>query len=84
MKTIRFFIALFSLTLLLCFVGVSAQAQCAMCRSSVESSNAQNNSDDNLAKFGAGLNKGILYLMAIPYVLAGTVGFLWYRSNRKQ
>ena len=84
MKKIKFYIALLSLTLMLCFVGVTAQAQCAMCKSSVESSNADNNPDDRLTKFGSGLNKGILYLMAIPYVLAGTVGFLWYRSNRKQ
>jgi hypothetical protein len=80
MKKIRFYIALFSLALVFSFASVDASAQCAMCRSSVEA----NNSENKLARFGAGLNKGILYLMAIPYVLAGTVGFLWYRSNRKQ
>jgi len=82
MKTIRFYIALFSLTLILSFVGADAQAQCAMCKTSVTSSNASN--ENKLVRFGDGLNKGIMYLMAIPYVLAGTVGFLWYRYNRKQ
>lgn len=80
MKKIRFYIALFSLTLVLSLMGASVQAQCAMCKSSVESSNG----DSKLIKFGAGLNKGILYLMVVPYILAGTVGFLWYRNSRKQ
>jgi len=81
MKTVRFYIALFSLTMALSFVGADVQAQCAMCKTSVTSSNTNN--ENKLVRFGNGLNKGILYLMAIPYVLAGTVGFLWYRYNRK-
>ncbi|PIQ20047.1 MAG: hypothetical protein COW65_17290 [Cytophagales bacterium CG18_big_fil_WC_8_21_14_2_50_42_9] len=82
MKTLRFYIALFLLTFALNLVGADVQAQCAMCKTSVVSSNANN--ENKLVRFGSGLNKGILYLMAIPYVLAGTVGFLWYRYNRKQ
>lgn len=39
------------------------EAQCAMCKASVESSQGQKNS------VAAGLNSGILYLMAVPYVL---------------
>ena len=38
-------------------------AQCAMCKASVESSQGQKNS------VAGGINHGILYLMAIPYVL---------------
>ncbi len=37
-------------------------AQCAMCKATVESSKTQKNS---MAK---GLNKGIIYLMLIPYI----------------
>lgn len=29
-----------------------------------------------------GLNAGILYLAGLPLVILGTVGFVWYRSNR--
>lgn len=65
----------------LCFVAADVQAQCAMCRSSVASSHSEHN---KLVRFGNGLNKGILYLAAIPYILGGTLGFLWYRSNRKK
>jgi hypothetical protein len=37
--------------------------QCAMCKASVESSQGQKNS------VAGGINHGILYLMAIPYLL---------------
>lgn len=80
MKRIRFVISSCALVLLLVLSGVDVQAQCAMCRSSVASNHADHN---RLTRFGDGLNKGILYLMAIPYILGGTVGFLWYRSYRK-
>ena len=52
-------------------------AQCAMCRASVES-----NVSSEESKVGIGLNSGILYLMTIPYILIGTVGFIWYRYNK--
>ncbi len=71
---------IFSLVLFITFANLSTSAQCVMCRSSVES----NRADDKLSKFGNGLNKGILFLMTVPYVLVGTVGFLWYRNNRRK
>lgn len=39
------------------------EAQCAMCKASVESSQGQKNS------VAGGLNTGILYLMAVPYLM---------------
>ncbi|KAA5549592.1 hypothetical protein [Adhaeribacter rhizoryzae] len=81
MKAIKFYISLIALSLVLSFAGSEAQAQCAMCRASVESNQS---GDNKLANLGRGLNKGILYLMAIPYILVGTVGFLYYRNNRKK
>ena len=42
---------------------LDAAAQCAMCRASLESSI---NDPNSVAK---GINKGILYIMVIPYVL---------------
>lgn len=69
--------------LILLFVVVGAfselYAQCPMCRSAVESA-MQN--DDNTV--GVGLNKGILYLLASPYLIVAFVGGLWYRKNRKK
>ena len=52
-------------------------AQCAMCKSVVES-NIEGGS-----AIGAGLNDGILYLMAIPYISLIFIAFLWIRHNRK-
>jgi hypothetical protein len=50
--------------------------QCPMCKLSAES----NLRDGGSA--GKGLNAGILYMFALPYLIVGTLGFLWYR-NRK-
>jgi hypothetical protein len=70
---------LFSLifTLLLLISPAASFAQCAMCKASVESNQKENDS-----KIGAGLNKGILYLMGIPYALGLVGGIAWY-VNRK-
>lgn len=75
-------IYLFSLVLSvgLAFTAVPAQAQgCVMCRASV----GESKDKGEAKKVGASLNTGILYLMTIPYILVGTVGFFWYRSTRK-
>ncbi|WP_157578542.1 hypothetical protein [Pontibacter roseus] len=69
------------MVLVLSFASTSAYSQCAMCRATVES-NVGTGSKEPESKVGSGLNTGILYLMLIPYVLVGTVGFLWYKSSR--
>lgn len=67
------------LVIMFLFSGTPIQAQCAMCRASVESSNGED--QDTIAN---GLNKGILYLMAVPYILAGGIGFFWYKYSRRK
>ena len=54
---------IFAIVLLLLMFPNLMDAQCAMCKASVESSQGQKNS------VAGGINHGILYLMAIPYVL---------------
>lgn len=54
---------IFAIVLLLVLFPNLMDAQCAMCKASVESSQGQKNS------VAGGINHGILYLMAIPYVL---------------
>jgi preprotein translocase subunit SecY len=54
-------------------------AQCSMCRASVE-----NNVSNGDTSIGAGLNNGILYLVVMPYLMAGIIGYLWYRSSKKK
>ena len=55
---------------LICFSEVSAQ--CAMCRAVLESG-----SDTSAAE---GINNGIVYLMAIPYILVGVVFYAVYKK----
>jgi hypothetical protein len=52
------------------------QAQCVMCKSQVEAARAERDDYDV-----AGLNKGIVYMMTVPYILMGAVGFFWYRRT---
>jgi hypothetical protein len=53
-------------------------AQCSMCRA-VASSGERNDS----TRVAKGLNNGILYLLAMPYILGGVAYFIW-RKNRRQ
>lgn len=55
-----------------------SDAQCSMCKATVESNIKNNNSF-----IGKGLNTGILYLMSIPYLLGG-VGLGIYLWNKKK
>jgi len=59
-------------------ISAEATAQCAMCRASVA-----NSISDGGQLFGAGLNKGILYLMLMPYIVISIIGYAWYRSSKK-
>jgi hypothetical protein len=65
---------------LLLFKLSSIVASCPMCKAAVES-NLENGGKDAV---GLGLNSGILYLMAIPYLMVITIGVLWYRAKKKQ
>jgi hypothetical protein len=67
------------LTMLLCIVVLSSTdlfAQCAMCGASVQSS-------DRGAEMAAGLNSGILYLLAIPYLIFMTFAVVIYRKIKQ-
>lgn len=79
-------LAAVALTLLLVFAGTDAYSQCAMCRATVESNvgTGKGHNHEPESEVGSGLNTGILYLMIIPYLLIGTVGFLWYKNSRKK
>ena len=52
-------------------------AQCAMCRSTLE-----NNVSNGNPGIAAGINTGILYLLAIPYIAAVVIGYLWFKTSR--
>ncbi|SEM02789.1 hypothetical protein SAMN05216436_101196 [bacterium A37T11] len=72
-----FKILFFSLLWTLAVVGESS-AQCAMCTLNAENSVAGGNTE------GKGLNKGILFLLATPYLATAVVGVLWYKRFRRK
>lgn len=43
---------------------------------------AQSNME-NGGTAGRGLNNGILYMLAMPYLIIGTIGFIWWKNRRK-
>ncbi|WP_442589949.1 hypothetical protein ACSBL2_01680 [Pedobacter sp. AW31-3R] len=53
-------------------------AQCAMCTISAEQGAKNGNTQTK------GLNSGVLYLLAIPYVMIAALGILWYKKYRNQ
>ena len=62
------------LFLILLLVPEIAEAQCAMCRAALESE-----ADNSQAE---GINNGIVYLMAIPYILVAGLFFFIYKKMR--
>ena len=57
------------------FLFLETNAQCAMCRAVLESEQGQGTAE--------GINNGIVYLMAIPYILVGGMGYFIYRKFYK-
>lgn len=72
----KIIILVFLTSILLVIFDADVIAQCPMCKMSAES----NLRDGGSA--GKGLNTGILYMLALPYLLFSVLGYLWYR-NRK-
>lgn len=66
-----------AIVLILVSTSVSL-AQCAMCRMTVESTVSNGRS-----QIASNLNHGILYLLSAPYLLVAIIGYLWWRSSKK-
>jgi len=64
------------LIILILFVIIDVEAQCAMCRAVLES-------EDGM-KTAEGINNGIVYLMLIPYILIGGIGLVIYRKLKQK
>ncbi len=54
------------------------KAQCAQCAATVASNTKNGGTAAN------GLNKGIMFLLAAPYLAVGVVGFVWYKKFRRK
>jgi hypothetical protein len=73
MKKIIFFFILF----LFVAIATDVAAQCPMCKMAAES-NLKNG-----GTMGRGLNNGILYMLAAPYVFVGVLVYLWKRNSKQ-
>ncbi|MFN0048344.1 MAG: hypothetical protein ACKVOU_04400 [Cytophagales bacterium] len=75
-------ISIVFIVFLLMLVGFDSAAQCAMCKSSIES-----NQKEQVFRAKAraeGLNTGILYLMVLPYIMFGVIGYFWYKNSKSE
>lgn len=74
-RTVKYLWSLF-LVLYSFLFSISANAQCAMCRAALAG-------EGNKVKAQA-VNDGIVYLMVIPYLLVGGIGYYIYRMRKKK
>ncbi len=58
---------------LLLLLNLTSLAQCAMCTKTAAQLGE---------KPAAGMNSGILYLMATPFVIMGYLGYRWWKSQK--
>ena len=65
----------FTLFIILFFITDAMLGQCAMCRAVLESEEGQASAK--------GINNGIVYLMAIPYIVVFSIAFIIYRKFKK-
>ncbi len=77
MKKNYFLWAILIVFLLSCLPDSSLLAQCPMCKAAAESNLKEGGT------FALGLNSGILYLLVAPYIIVSTLGYWWWRNNKK-
>jgi hypothetical protein len=64
---------IFLLSLLLLLSQYAVNAQCSLCTKTAQQMGE---------KPAQGLNSGILYLMVMPFILVGFIGFRWWKNNK--
>ncbi len=67
------FLFIFILVCTFSFLSMEVAAQCSICTKTAMQLGS---------KPAQGLNAGILYLMGIPYIALGIVGYKWWKSNK--
>ncbi len=70
---------LFTCFLIVCLLFISPDviAQCPMCKMAAESNL------ENGGSAGAGLNKGILFMLSVPYIIVACLGFVYFKNRNK-
>jgi len=68
-------VSILAITFLLSCTSATVFAQCAMCTKTAQQLGE---------KPAAGLNSGIIYLMAAPFALIGVIGYRWWKGNQAE
>lgn len=71
------FIFIIGLILLFVLVQQTGFSQCPMCKMAAESNMKSGGS------VGKGLNTGILYLLAMPYIIVSILAYVWKHNKQK-
>jgi hypothetical protein len=66
------------LTIIIVMSALVSEAQCAMCRATLENNVSQGNPG-----IAAGINFGILYLLVTPYLAIGCLAVFWWISSKR-
>lgn len=74
----RIFVFAVLVLLVITFAVEPTAAQCAMCKASAEANLKAGGGDPR------GLNAGILYMLAMPYLLVLSIGLWWWNNRRKE
>lgn len=59
-------------------LGLDAEAQCAMCKGTTEGSLEEG------SRKAAGINAGVLYLLAFPIIFGGIFTYLYIKRKKEQ
>ncbi|HRG43134.1 MAG: hypothetical protein LCH44_04355 [Bacteroidetes bacterium] len=74
----KYIVPIILIGILIALNSTEILAQCPMCRMAAES-NLKNG-----GSAGKGLNAGILYMLVVPYLVVGTIGFIWWKNHKRQ
>lgn len=77
-KTLKFIVITLLVLLIATVVTDPLSAQCAMCKAASETNLKAGGGDPQ------GLNAGILYMLMLPYLLVGSIGYWWWRNRKKE
>ncbi len=78
MSVRKYIIPILLIGIMIALSSTDIMAQCPMCRMAAES-NLKNG-----GSAGKGLNAGILYMLVVPYLVVGTIGFIWWKNHKRQ
>jgi hypothetical protein len=74
MKSLKLLTSFLIVLMVLLLVPIDTEAQCAMCKAVAKSDL------ESGGNIGNGINTGIFYLMAIPYVILSIGGYFFFKK----